>query len=212
MPRYVADEAEQGVTVGAVRRQRDQRARLRLGVVEKPCSAGHTAAYADDERQGAECAKRGHLALDRDCPFEERHRPIDVVVAELLAGLEEELERPGIGDGAVAQACVLFGRQGDLKGVHDRARHALLHVENVVHRPAVLLGPELGVGLRIDELRGYSQRVAGAPDAAGEHVANTELASDLAGTLGAPFVLHRRRPRDHAQRTDAGQVGDELLG
>lgn len=60
---------------------------------------------------------------------------------------------------------LIFGR-GQLQPecLYDGTRHLLLHLEHVVERAAVLLGPKMGVARRVDELRRDAQVVCGLAD------------------------------------------------
>src|SRR5262249_54295799 len=61
----------------------------------------------------------------------------------------------------------------------DRAGPLLRGPEDIFEHPAIAFGPDMRAGLRLDQLGGYADSVAGAPDAALQHIANAELAPHL---------------------------------
>ena len=91
-------------------------------------------------------------------------------------------------------------------------RDVLLDVENVVHLPVVGLRPEVKTVRRRDQLHGNPQPIAGAPDAAFEHVRYTELAADFAQVFVAIFEIKRRRPPRYFEPADLRDVVDQLFG
>ena len=103
-------------------------------------------------------------------------------------------------------------REAEAQRLDDVARQLLLNVEDVVERTAVLLGPDLCVAARVDELRRDAQIRAGAPHTAGEHEARAELARNRTHVLVAALESHRRLPRGDAQHLEHGEIGDHLVG
>ena len=73
---------------------------------------------------------------------------------------------------------MLGGQELGPDAADDAGRDLVLDGEDVVERPVVALGPEVGAGGGIDQLRGHPDAVAGLADAALEHVADAELAAD----------------------------------
>ena len=66
-------------------------------------------------------------------------------------------------------------------------------------------------GRGLDQLAGDAHPVAGLAHAAFEHVAHAELAADLLDVDGLALVGEGRIARDHEQRLEARQRGDDVL-
>ena len=82
-----------------------------------------------------------------------RRHPLGGIAVVLLPGALVVLERAEIGDRPLRDLAVFRRRQRDPERLHDLARQPLLQIEHVVHRAGVLLGPEVGIGLEVDQLR-----------------------------------------------------------
>src|ERR1700751_3860637 len=64
-------------------------------------------------------------------------------------------------------------------GAGDALGYLVLDGKHVGHFAIVPIGPEMTPSFGIDQLRGDPHAIAGAPDAAFEHVTHTELARHL---------------------------------
>jgi hypothetical protein len=69
----------------------------------------------------------------------------------------------------------------------------------------------MGAARRIDQLAGDAHAAAGLADASLQHVAHAELAADLADVRRLALVGEARIARDHEQRLDAREAGDDVL-
>ena len=87
--------------------------------------------------------------------------------------------RPRVAGGLGGQQLLLLRRERDAQGLGDVAGDLVLHLEHVRELAVVALGPQREVGLRLDELRGDAQAVAGAAQRAAEHELRLELLADL---------------------------------
>ena len=114
-----------------------------------------------------------------------------------------ELPCAEIVGGARQGANALGGQQMRLDRGGNAAGDLVLHGEDVAELAVVLFGPVMAAGDRIDELRGDAQPVAGAADAAFEHVAHAKLARDLLHVDGAVLVDEARVAGDDEQPADA---------
>ena len=99
-----------------------------------------------------------------------------------------------------------FERVGDVE------RDVGLDGEDVVELPVVRLGPEVAIGLGVDELRDDAHAIAGATYAAVEQRGGAERRADLAQALRALLERHDRVARDHLERADLGEMRDDVLG
>ena len=135
------------------------------------------------------------------------HEPPDLAPRSEIALLGAD-----VGNWMLGELLLLLRRQSNLERVHDRSRHALLDVEHVVQRAPVLVGPELDVVRRVHQPRRDPQAVRRAPHAALEHVPAAEVSADGREAARIALETHRRGSRDHAQRPDPRQIGDDLVG
>ena len=94
----------------------------------------------------------------------------------------------------------------------DRRRHLVLDREDVLEVAVVALGPEVAVGLGVDQLHGDADALARLAHAALDDVLHAELARDLLHVDRLALVLERRVARDHEQLAEARQLGDDVLG
>ena len=88
----------------------------------------------------------------------------------------------------VVQRVGMLGRPGSLRSdqfeaerVREPARDLVLQGEQIAGVAADALGPQMGVGLGIDQLGTDADLIARPPDASLEHIAHTEIAADLLG-------------------------------
>ncbi len=84
--------------------------------------------------------------------------------------------------------------------------------EHVIDRAIVIVGPFVRVGAGVDQLRVHTHFVAGALNAALQHVSDAKLLSDFAEiTRNAAFVLHHRSAADHFEICYFGQGRQNLV-
>ena len=75
----------------------------------------------------------------------------------------------------------------------------VLYGEDVRGIAVEAVGPDMAAGLAVDQLRVDANAIAGAPHAALQHVANSELASHLPNIDRAALVGEHRVAGDHEQ-------------
>ncbi len=107
---------------------------------------------------------------------------------------------------------LLLRGERDAQRLGDLARDLVLHLEDVLHLAVVALRPEREVGARVDQLGVDAQAVAGAAQAAGEHVRGAQLLADLRRRDLLVAVGEHRRAREDVQAADLRQLGDDVLG
>ena len=88
-------------------------------------------------------------------------------------------------------SAISAARIDGLQRAGDALGDLVLEVEEVVDDAVIGIGPEMRAACRIDELRGDAHAVAGLAQAALEHVADAELARDLAHVDGRVPCRHR---------------------
>src|SRR6516225_8458432 len=88
----------------------------------------------------------------------------------------------------------------------DRRDHLLgdfvLEHEDVGKLAVVALGPDMGSGRGLDQLRGNSQRVAGSPHATFEDIGHAQLTADLLYVDGTALVGEAAVARDDKEPPD----------
>ena len=132
--------------------------------------------------------------------------PVKLLAAEIeLVGVDVAGRR-------LAERVLLARQQLDLQHLDDAAGDLVLHREHVGEHPVVALGPQIAAGVRVHELRGDPDPLAGLADAALQDVAHPEPGA------GVPDVqLHALEgeggvARGHEQPGDLGEIGDQIVG
>jgi hypothetical protein len=98
-----------------------------------------------------------------------------------------------------------------LDGCRNGARDIGLQAQHVAQVSFVGFGPKVRVCPCTDQLRRDPNTVSRPQHRTLDHRVYVQLAGNLwQRPLGA-FVLHHRRSRNHAQRGDLCQVGDEFV-
>src|SRR5215813_9792224 len=82
---------------------------------------------------------------------------------------------------------------------YDAFRHAILQSEDVAHLAIEAIGPKVRTGRGVNELSRESKTIARAPNAAFQHIADTELAPNLTDIDGPALVGKGRVACDHEQ-------------
>ena len=122
------------------------------------------------------------VRIERDGALEHLQRELEILPRQpARVALAAQVEVVGLQvlGRLGGERLLLLRRERDAQRLGDLARDLVLHLEDVFHLAVVALGPEREVGARVDELRVDAQPVAGAPQAAGEHVGGAELLADL---------------------------------
>ena len=94
----------------------------------------------------------------------------------------------------------------------DRAGDLILKIEQVLELQVEPVGPQRGLGGRVDELDGDAKALIRPAQTAAENVAHAEAALDLLGRIGAQVEQEGRMPRDHHQVAEPREAGDDILG
>ena len=144
----------------------------------------------------------GVLPDEVEAPPEQRERAVErVLYMELCfpAALQVVVIRLLVLDGPFRDVAILMGCQRELEGLHDGARDSLLNVEEVVQRAAVLVGPQMDIRVRVNQLGRDTEVVACLPDAAFDDMTDSQLATNGLEVLLAVLQLRHGPARDHAQ-------------
>ena len=94
----------------------------------------------------------------------------------------------------------------------DRRGHLVLDREDVLEVAIVALGPDMVVGIGVDQLHGDPHPVARLAHAAFDHVLDAELRRDVLDLDRLALVDEGRVARDHEQLPEPRQLGDDVLG
>ena len=94
----------------------------------------------------------------------------------------------------------------------DDPGHLILDGEDVLELAVVSLGPDMPVGLRVDELNGDADAIGDLAHASFENVVHIEFTRDLLHLYRLPLVDEGRIARDDEQIAEARQLGDDVLG
>ena len=113
----------------------------------------------------------------------------------------------------------MLGRPGGLRADQleverdrDPARDLVLQSEQIARVAVEPLGPEMRVGLGIDQLGVDADLVARPPDAPFQHIAHAQLAADLLRVDRLVLIGERGIARDHEHIRDPRQIGRQILG
>src|SRR6516225_10377767 len=133
-------------------------------------------------------------------------------LAEMRKGADQAL--PGVElFGWLALAAEVLGR---VEFRLDRRYHPLgdfvLEYEDVGELAVVALGPNVGSGRGLDQLRGNAQTVAGSTHATFEDIVHAELTADLLYVDRTALVGEAAVARDDKEPPDLRQRGDDVLG
>ena len=107
---------------------------------------------------------------------------------------------------------LFFRRQFRPQLLGDGLGDVALDGEDIGQVAVVGLGPKMGVGPGIDQLRVHPHFARDPLHAAFEEIGDAELPADLAQVArGAAAILHHARAADHFQVGDPGQVGQDFV-
>jgi len=95
---------------------------------------------------------------------------------------------------------------------HDCLCQFTLHYQDILKVAVVRFGPQVNIGLTLNQLGGDLDAITGALHGPFDHRVYVQVARNLRQALVRAFVVHNRSPRDHVKGLDLGQIGDECLG
>ena len=180
-----------------------------LPVVRPERRPSHGAAMLD--RAGGEREHAGVVGLERqrlgDQTVELGVRALGTV-EQLGARLQEDVVCCGAPRPLAAEAPELRRLDLRLDRGGDALGDAVLELEDVPGRPVEGLRPEMRAGHGVDQLGGDPQPLAGAPQAAPQHVPRAEFLRHL---VGRPVAQREGRGRQHGDRPEAPERGDDVL-
>ena len=159
--------------------------------------------------------RRREIRIDLDRPAVHRlglRDRLPSAAAEQFARPQPALVRLHVAGIAPAQPLLLALRQLDRQRADDLLDHLVLRREDVREIAIEPLGPEMPAAAGIDELRRDAHAIAGLADAALEHEAHAQVASDLLHLDRPALVAEGGVARDHEQGRNLREVGDQVFG
>jgi hypothetical protein len=171
---------------------------------------GHHVVAIGETRIGA-----GIAGIHRDGPFEEAPR-----LSESLCRMQVEaflpLQPEVVGPHALGRLALCQGQLVALKPAGERPHNApaqlILDLKDIAKLSVIVLGPEMDIGRRIDQLRRDPDSILRPAKAALDDVAYAQFASDAFGIDSLPAILERRVARDHEQRMKSRELSNDVLG
>src|SRR5229473_3578011 len=120
----------------------------------------------------------------------------------------------GVDRASARQVNLLLRGQLDLYFTCYCLCHLFLQCQNIARVALVILCPEMGLILHLDELSADAHALACAPNSSFEDVIHAQLFADLVDPFLGAFVLNGRGSRDDAKTLglQLTEAGDHLLG
>lgn len=152
---------------------------------------------------------RRRLLVQLDRPLQVRPRPAIVQVT----GPRVQLERLRVLGRTEDETLFGLGRQAGPQRARDPAGQVVPDREQVVerHRAIVLLGPDVAVGVGVDELHVDPHPIPHPVDGALHHVTGSQAVGDVAEVLLRVPELFHGRAGDDPQIGDAGELGQQIV-
>ncbi len=107
--------------------------------------------------------------------------------------------------------CLLLWREGMRDAGGNRASHFALYGEDIAQLQVVGVCPQMFIRRGLDELNRDAHPVTGPHHRALDQSVNAQFARDLGSRLVRACISHGRGVRDHSERTNLSQVGDEFV-
>ena len=139
--------------------------------------------------------RRGHVARKHDVAHPQK------------AVMRRKALRADTGDaGPFNRGQPHLQRRDDLQG------HRVLHAEHIRQITVIAIGPQMGAGGRVYQLRRHPHAVARPPHRAFQHELHPQFAPHAAHIDRATPVGKAGIAGDHRQARHLGQVGDDIFG
>ena len=97
------------------------------------------------------------------------------------------------------------------QGICDLRSDVALHREDILVRPIVALGPDVGACGSVNKLRPDANAIADRLQATRENIPHAQIGADLADVHGLALVNVGRVACDDENLVRLGQVGDDVL-
>src|SRR5437867_12444442 len=153
---------------------------------------------------------RHSLVQQIDCLTEIRHPAAKGCPRKHMTGARIEIESDEIAGRPALNRQSLSSRDFGAKLLSDFLRNLALDRKQVVQVAIVLFGPDVSVRARVDQLRVHMKPGADHPDAALQHMGDSQLVTDLTHVPLAAIV-HYAGPADHLQIGDFCKLGQNVV-
>ena len=118
--------------------------------------------------------------VELDGLLEHLQRELQALAAGVTAAAQIVIVSLQVLGGLVRDRLFFLRREADAQGLGESVGDLVLNFEDVGHLAVVALSSQSGViGAGLDQLRGDAQAVAGAADAAAQHVGGAQLGAHL---------------------------------
>ena len=98
-----------------------------------------------------------------------------------------------------------------MQRIGNFASEIALDRENVGHIAIVIVGPDVLIGVGIDQLHVHAHPVSRSADASLKNIGNTKRLADFAKVRRPASVLHHRCARNHPEIAYLRQVGKHVV-
>src|SRR5437867_8299477 len=150
------------------------------------------------------------LVQQIDCLTEMRHPAAKGCPRKHMTGARIEIESDEIAGRPALNRQFLSSRDFSAKLLSDFLRNLALDGKQVVQIAIVLLGPDVRVRAGVDQLRVHVKPGADSPDAALQHMGDSQLVTDLTHILLAA-IAHHAGSADHFQVGDFRKLGQNVV-
>src|SRR5438876_8849128 len=153
---------------------------------------------------------RHGLVQQIDCLTEIRHPVAKGCPRKHMTGARIEIESDEIAGRPALNRQSLSSRDFGAKPLSNFLRNLALDRKQIVQIAIVLLGPDVSVGAGVDQLHVHMKLGADSPDAALQHMGDSQLVTDLTHILLAA-IAHHAGPADHLQVVDFCKLGQNVV-
>ena len=155
---------------------------------------------------------QGKIRIKRNRLFVHLHREFQAQLSGVAARAQKMIVSLKIFCRLLRQRLLFLRRERNTQRLGDAAGDLVLYFEDVFELAVIALRPHRVPGGGLYQLRSDAQAVAGAPDAAAEHVGGVQLLAHLRRCHLSVAVRQHLRPRENSQSRDFRKFGDHVLG
>src|SRR5438105_1753660 len=153
---------------------------------------------------------RHGLVQQIDCLTEIRHPAAKGCPRKRMTGARIEIESDEIAGRPALNRQFLSSRDFGAKPLSDFLRNLALDRKQVIQIAIVLFRPDVRVRAGVDQLRVHVKPGADSPDAALQHMGDSQLVTDLTHILLAAIV-HYAAPADDLEIGDFRKLGQNIV-
>ena len=113
---------------------------------------------------------------------------------------------------AIERMSVAIGLYPGADGCGNRARHVVVNHGNILQLAIVTLGPDSSIGAGLNQVYGEANSGLRSTYAALDRVCDAESLGQSAWIPEVVLEMMGRLGRNHEERAEAGELGDDVLG